>query len=54
MLLLLLLPYPPLQGFDVSHAGAEKIFDLGQLSEFEQAGLKDLIPELKELHQQGL
>ena len=28
-------------------AGAEKIFDLGKLSEFEQAGLKDLIPELK-------
>ena len=28
-------------------AGAEKIFDLGKLSEFEEAGLKDLIPELK-------
>ncbi|CAK0783690.1 hypothetical protein CVIRNUC_006889 [Coccomyxa viridis] len=27
--------------------GAEKIFDLGKLSEFEEAGLKDLIPELK-------
>lgn len=28
-------------------AGAEKIMDLGELTEFEQAGLKDAIPELK-------
>ncbi len=28
-------------------AGAEKVFDLGELSDFEKAGLKDLIPELK-------
>ena len=33
---------------NVARAGAEKIFDLGQLSQFEQAGLKDLIPELKD------
>lgn len=34
-------------------AGAEKVFDLGELSEFEQAGLKDLIPELKASIEKG-
>jgi malate dehydrogenase len=34
-------------------AGAEKVFDLGELSDFEQAGLKDLIPELKSSIEKG-
>ena len=37
----------------MTFAGAEKIFDLGQLSEFEQAGMKDLIPELKDSIEKG-
>lgn len=36
------------------HAGAERIFDLGELSEFEEAGLKDAIPELKASIQKGI
>lgn len=35
------------------YAGAEKIFDLGKLSDFEEAGLKDLIPELKSSIEKG-
>ncbi len=38
----------------VSCAGAEKIFDLGELSEFEQAGLKDLMAELKSSIDKGV
>ena len=38
----------------MSRAGAEKIFDLGELSEFEQAGLKDLIGELKSSIDKGI
>jgi malate dehydrogenase len=35
-------------------AGAEKVFDLGELSDFEQAGLKDAIPELKASIDKGI
>jgi len=37
----------------VTPAGAEKMFDLGKLSDFEQAGMKDLIPELKDSIEKG-
>ncbi len=35
-------------------AGAEKVMGLGELTEFEQAGLKDAIPELKASIQKGI
>ncbi len=35
-------------------AGAEKVYDLGELTEFEEAGLKDAIPELKASIQKGI
>lgn len=35
-------------------AGAEKVMGLGELTDFEQAGLKDAIPELKASIQKGI
>ena len=37
-----------------ARAGAEKVHDLGELSEYEQAGLKALIPELKSSIDKGI
>lgn len=35
-------------------AGAEKVMGLGELTEFEQASLKDAIPELKASIEKGI
>jgi malate dehydrogenase len=35
-------------------AGAEKVFDLGDLSDYEKEGLKALIPELKASIEKGI
>ena len=38
---------------NMQNAGAEKVFDLGDLSDYEKEGLKTLIPELKASIEKG-